>query len=93
MFVVGNMANNSYPKQSDLIMQKGREKISLSKCKSILQKGNPVYTDDKILEIRDFLYKLAEIDYAIFIYNEAKELQFKNEEIEKQNIEEHKNAA
>lgn len=39
------------------------EKISLKKCKAILQKDGSVYTDDEVSQIRDFLYKIAELDY------------------------------
>ena len=59
-------------------MQNAIEKISLSKCKSILQKGGSVYTDDEILEIRDFLYKLAEMDYEVFLKLKTRELEFEN---------------
>jgi len=39
------------------------EKLSISKCRAILEKNGGNYTDEEILKIRDFLYnwvKLAE---------------------------------
>ena len=57
-------------------MQNVLEKISLSKCKSMLEKDGSVYTDDEILQIRDFLYKLAEMDYEVFLKMKIRELEF-----------------
>jgi hypothetical protein len=54
------------------------ETISLSKCKSILQKDGSVYTDEQIIEIKNFLYKLAEMDYSIFLKQKIRELDFQN---------------
>jgi hypothetical protein len=48
------------------------EKISLSKCKSILQKDGSVYTDEEVSQIRDFLYMLAELDYKVFLKTQKK---------------------
>ena len=59
------------------------EKISLSKCKTILQKDGSVYTDEDIIEIRDFLYKLAEMDYEVFLKLKKKEETFERENKEK----------
>ena len=50
---------------------------SLSKCKSILQKDGSVYTDEQVIEIKNFLYKLAEMDYGIFLKQKMRELEFK----------------
>ena len=50
---------------------------SLSKCKSILQKDGSVYTDEQVIEIKNFLYKLAEMDYSIFLKQKMRELEFK----------------
>lgn len=50
---------------------------SLSKCKSILQKDGSVYTDEQVIEIKNFLYKLAEMDYSIFLKQKIRELEFK----------------
>jgi hypothetical protein len=69
-------------------MQTVLEKISLSKCKSILQKDGSVYTDDEILEIRDFLYKLAEMDYEVFLKMKIRDMEFeKSKEAENNNSE------
>jgi hypothetical protein len=59
------------------------EKMSLNKCKSILQKDGSVYTDEEIIEIRDFLYKLAEMDYEVFLKLKKKEETFERENKEK----------
>lgn len=50
---------------------------SLSKCKNILQKDGSVYTDEQVIEIKNFLYKLAEMDYSIFLKQKMRELEFK----------------
>lgn len=72
------------------------ETISLAKCKSILQKDGSVYTDEQVIEIKNFLYKLAEMDYSIFLKQKIKELEFKKlkeEEEAKQKEEELNQAA
>ena len=68
---------------------------SLSKCKSILQKDGSVYTDEQVIEIKNFLYKLAEMDYRIFLKQKMRELEFKKikEEQDSINEEELKQAA
>ena len=50
---------------------------NLSKCKTILQKDGSVYTDEQVIEIKNFLYKLAEMDYSIFLKQKMRELEFK----------------
>ena len=37
------------------------EKISLAECKKILNTDGLFYSDEEIIEIRDFLYQLADI--------------------------------
>jgi hypothetical protein len=49
------------------------EKVSLKRCKEILNKNSNKFSDQLISEIRDFLYELAGIDYAAFIHTENKE--------------------
>ena len=53
--------------------EKRGEKISVKKCKDILNRKKNTYSDEDILAIRDFLYELAMIDYGVFIHNENKE--------------------
>ena len=48
-------------------MEKVVEKISLSKCKSVLEKDGSKYSNEEILEIREFLYKMADLDYEVFL--------------------------
>ena len=49
------------------------EKISLKKCKPILQKDGSVYTDEEVSQIREYLYMLAELDYKVFLKTQKKE--------------------
>ena len=58
-------------------MPTGTENISLSKCKSILQKDGSIYTDEQIIEIKNFLYKLAEMDFSIFLKQKQRDVEFK----------------
>lgn len=69
-------------------MQGDFEKMSLSKCKSALQKDGSVYSDEEVLKIRDFLYRLAEIEYEAFQRHKLRDLEF-----EKLKSEEYKEAA
>ena len=59
-----------------------------SKCKSILQKDGSVYTDEQVIEIKNFLYKLAEMDYSIFLKQKMRELEFKKIKEEQDSIKE-----
>jgi hypothetical protein len=43
------------------------EKMSIEKCKSILEKHGCNYTDKEIEKIRDFLYILGEIEYQHYL--------------------------
>ncbi len=54
------------------------KKMSLTECKKILQKNGSVYADQDILDIRDFLYTLAEMDYEVFLKLKKKEEEKKN---------------
>lgn len=75
-------------------MSNGIENISLSKCKSILQKDGSVYTEEEILKIKTFLFQLAEMDYAVFLKLKLRELEFeKLKEEAKQKEHELKQAA
>jgi hypothetical protein len=42
------------------------EKLSLKECKAILNAEGDIYTDEQILKIRDYLYKLAAIQVEHF---------------------------
>ena len=53
------------------------EKVSLSKCKTILQKDGSVYTNEEVSQIRDFLYMLAELEYNAFMKNQKRESELK----------------
>jgi len=60
-------------------MEKEVEKISLSRCKSVLESDGSKYTDEEVLQIRDFLYMLAELDYQVYLKQKQRELEFENE--------------
>jgi len=60
-------------------MEKEVEKISLSKCKSVLESDGSKYTNEEVLEIREFLYMLAELDYQVYLKQKQRELEFENE--------------
>ena len=62
-------------------MGKGIEKISLSKCKSVLESDGSKYTNEEVLEIREFLYMLAELDYQVYSKEKQRELEFEKEKI------------
>ncbi|MBI2968886.1 MAG: hypothetical protein HYY40_13885 [Bacteroidetes bacterium] len=42
------------------------EKLSLEHCRKVLNRYERKYTDEQILEIRDFIYAMATIDYLFF---------------------------
>lgn len=68
------------------------EKLSLAKCREILNRKGKNYNDEQLLGIRDLLFEMAQIDYDVFIYNERKEASFKSEKNDEAN-EDFKNAA
>lgn len=43
------------------------EKLSLEHCRKVLNGDGNNFTDKEILEIRDFIYAMATIDYLFFI--------------------------
>jgi hypothetical protein len=54
-------------------MKAGPEKMSLIKCRLILEKDGSRYSDEEVLEIREFLYMLAELDYEVYLSRKVKE--------------------
>lgn len=65
-------------------MEKEVEKISLSKCKSVLESDGSKYTNEEVLEIREFLYMLAELDYQVYLKQKQRELEFEKEKNEEE---------
>jgi hypothetical protein len=66
------------------------EKVSLSKCKTILQNVGSVYTDEEVSQIRDFLYMLAEIEHNVFLKKTSRKItledrQFNSSKLPKSN--------
>ena len=55
------------------------EKISLKKCKAILQKDGSVYTDEEVVQIREFLYKIANLEHEIYQKTKQKEAEILEE--------------
>lgn len=71
------------------------DKISIKKCKDILTSSGENYSDEEIIEIRNYLFELAQIDYEVFVFNQNKE-ELREQEFEKTENEEcinYKNAA
>ena len=52
---------------------KESERISLTECKKILNKNGNHYTDNEIIEIRNWLYFMSEIALKILEAKEEKE--------------------
>jgi hypothetical protein len=52
---------------------KESERISLTECKRILNKNGNHYTDNEIIEIRNWLYFISEISLASLEDNELKQ--------------------
>jgi hypothetical protein len=67
-------------------MMQEHEKVSLAKCKKVLQSKGKVYTDEQVIAIRDFLYQMAEWDYALYMKLKKRELDF-TEQNQSQNSE------
>lgn len=42
------------------------DKLSIDKCRKILEANGNKYTDHQVILLRDKLYELAEIDYSEF---------------------------
>ena len=59
-------------------MERVVEKISLSKCKSVLEKDGSKYSNEEILEIREFLYKMADLDYEVFLKQKIRDKEFED---------------
>ena len=57
-------------------MERVVEKISLSKCKSVLEKDGSKYSNEEVLEIREFLYKMADLDYEVFLKQKIRDKEF-----------------
>lgn len=51
-----------------------QQRISLEKCKQILDALKNGLTDEQVLQIRGFLYKVAAIDYRCYMENLAQKL-------------------
>lgn len=59
------------------------EMITISRLKTLLEKDGSSYTADEILLIRDFLYMLANYEFAAYLKEKRRDLEF--EQIENNN--------
>lgn len=55
------------------------EKISLAQCKKGLESDGSKFTDEDVIAIRDFFYRLAEWDYEVYLKTKKRDLQFEKE--------------
>jgi hypothetical protein len=46
-------------------MKKEIKKLSVEHCRKLIGDASKKYSDSEILQIRDYLYSLAEIEYSI----------------------------
>jgi hypothetical protein len=51
------------------------KKISIERCRKILNKGERKYSDEEIIKIRDFLYHLGHIAYDEYLNRAQRENQ------------------
>jgi hypothetical protein len=59
------------------------KKVSIKSCREILYKDGNEYSEEELIEIRNYLFELAQIDYEVFIHNQNKEREF---ELKKENV-------
>ncbi len=65
---------------------KENEKMSLAQCKVILHSDGSLYTDEQVAAIYNFLTRLAQWDYLLFLKTQTRELEFKREkQLQKEN--------
>jgi hypothetical protein len=69
------------------------EKMSLAQCKKGLESDGSVYTDEQVILIRDFLYRMAEWDYALYLKLKTREEEFEKEKQNKPRQDDLKDAA
>jgi len=60
-------------------MEKEVEKISLNKCKTVLESDGSRYSNEEVMEIREFLYMLADLDYKVYLKQKQREYEFEND--------------
>lgn len=57
---------------------KQTQMLSLAKCKAILEKEGSSHSTEEVLLIRDFLYMLAEYEFAAYLNEKRRDLEFEN---------------
>lgn len=50
-----------------IVQDKFPDRIPLTACKQVLNAEGGLYSDEEILQIRDMLYALADIDYNYYL--------------------------
>jgi hypothetical protein len=63
-----------------------QENLSVTACRKILNQGGKEYSEAQIIEIRNYLFQLAQIDYDVFVQSEQKERLLKMESNNDHNI-------
>lgn len=53
------------------------KKKSLTESRNALEKNGSVYTDEEVIQIRDFLYRMAELDHQVYLKSKQREAEFK----------------
>jgi len=46
--------------------------LSIEQCKKILKENGTNYTDEEVKQIRQLMYKMANLDYQLFVTQKAK---------------------
>jgi hypothetical protein len=46
--------------------------LSIEQCKKILKESGKNYTDEQVKQIRQVIYKMANLDYQLFVTQKAK---------------------
>jgi len=46
--------------------------LSIEKCKKILQENGANYTDEQVKQLRQVIYKMANLDYHLFTATKTK---------------------
>ncbi len=62
------------------------DKLTIVKCKALLQKDGSLYSDAEIIQVRDFLYMLADLDYEVFLKQQIREKEFMNDAHDENNL-------
>lgn len=59
---------------------KQMQMLSVARCKAILEKEGLSHSTEEVLLIRDFLYMLAEYEFAAYLNEKRRDLEFDNKD-------------